>query len=369
MSQPRELLVYPGSPKTGTSALQATLRCNVAQLKAAGWNYLHDPVEGDPHSVGSGNSLRLSAALSGISDGDPLAEFEIIAPAGERSIIAGETLSKMGAEEWFPIIELLEAEGGTIRSVYCVRDLYPFYWSAHNQVVSVFRQAEEFSAGWMAARARSRNTPVGGLIDRYALPLPDAPCVTSQTLLHYETIKENLLEEMILAGGLPLESFDLSQMSSVKRPINRSLTQPEMALMLKINSEVDEFRAQWSGLTLTQRPSPRPVRPVWVPDAYQWLVDNAQPTLDEFNALLPPGTDWRVQILDRSKYELEEVDPHPERSPEFADAIYHLLSFDPSEDYREFLISLLPGGVYDPPPPPGRLRRVASRAKRALTPS
>ncbi len=366
MSKPREVLLYPGSPKTGTTALQAALRCNVAQLKAAGWNYLHDPVEGDPNSKGSGNSLRFSAALSGLSDGDPLAEFEIIAPAGERSIIAGEVFSLTPLDDWSPIIELLEAEGGTIRSVYCVRDLYPFLWSAHNQVVSVFRQTGEFSAGWIAAGG-TKLRPRARLLDTYALPLPDAPCVTSQTLLHYETIKENLLEEMILAGGLPLESFDLSQMSSVKRPINRSLTQPEVALMLAINSEVDEFRSQWSGLALTQRPSPRPVRPVWVPDAYQWLADNAQPTLDEFNAQLPAGTEWKVQILDRSKYELEEVDPHPEESPEFADAIYHLLSFDPTEDYREFLISLLPGGVYDPSPPPGRLRRAAGKVKRTLT--
>jgi hypothetical protein len=193
--------------------------------------------------------------------------------------------------------------------------------------------------------------------------------VTSETFLQYETIRANLIEEMILAGGLPLEALDLSATSSVDRPLNRTLTQPEIALMLEINSEMDGFRSQWSGMTMTRRPSSRPARPVWVPEVYQWLVDNAQPGLDEFNALLPAGTDWKVQILDRSKYEMEEVDPHPERSPEFADAIYHLLSFDPSEDYRKFLISLLPGGVYDPPPPPGRLRRVASRAKRALTPS
>ena len=76
-----------------------------------------------------------------------------------------------------------------------------------------------------------------------------------------------------------------------------------------------------------------------------------------------------MKIFDESTYDYEEVDPHPERSPEFADAIYHLLSFQPSDEFRDFLISLLPGGVYDPPPPPGRLRRVASRAKRALTPS
>lgn len=132
---------------------------------------------------------------------------------------------------------------------------------------------------------------------------------------------------------------------------------------------MDDFRAQWSGTTLSQRPLPRSARPVWVPEVYEWLVDNQQSRIDEFNALLPADTGWKVQILDRSKYEMEELDPHPEQSPGFADAIYYLLSFDPAEDYREFLISLLPGGVYDPPPPPGLLRRVTSRAKRTLTPS
>ena len=74
-----------------------------------------------------------------------------------------------------------------------------------------------------------------------------------------------------------------------------------------------------------------------------------------------------MKILDRSKYELEDPDPHPERSPEYTDAIYYLLSFDPSDDFREFLTALLPGGVYDPPAPPGRLRRAAGKVKRTLT--
>ncbi|MFM9043857.1 MAG: hypothetical protein ACKOPI_06960 [bacterium] len=197
--------------------------------------------------------------------------------------------------------------------------------------------------------------------------MPDSPCVESEAFLRYETIRANLIKEMILAGGLPLEAFGLSATSSVDRPLNRSLLQPELALMHEINAELDDFRSQWSGVTLSQRPSPRPSRPVWVPEVYDWLVEHAQPKLDEFNALLPAGTEWKVQILDESKYELEELDPHPERSPEYTDAIYYLLSFDPAEDYREFLISLLPGGVYDPPAPPGRLRRAAGKVKRTLT--
>ncbi len=368
MAKAREVLLYPGSPKTGTSALQAVLRCNVAQLKAAGWNYLDDPVEGDPTALGSGNGLPLVIGLLGLSDEyEPLEVFERLAPPGERSIISCEAFSDVRPEEWAPIIDLLEAEGGTIRSVYCVRDLYPFLWSAHAQVSAGFKETSSFSSYVTATRMTLWGKR--RILDRYARQLPDSPCVTSETFLRYEVIRANLIEEMILAGGLPLEALDLSAMSSLDRPVNRTLTQPELALMHRINSEMDDFRAQWSGMTLTRRPSPRPARPVWVPEVYQWLVDNAQPRVDEFNALLPAGTEWKVQILDRSKYELEEIDPHPEESPEFADAIYHLLSFDPTEDYREFLISLLPGGVYDPPPPPGRLRRVASRAKRALTPS
>ena len=370
MSGEREILIYPGSPKTGTSALQAVLRCSVEQLKDAGWNYLHDPVEGDPDALGSGNAVLLFAALAGLSDEDPVAEFERLAPPGERSIIASEVLSGLLPEQWSPVTDLLEEEGSTIRGVYCVRDLYPFCWSAYNQVTSVFRSTKEFDVAWVSAKKSPVPlSPKRGLLQKFRMELPDSPCVMPPTYLHYETIRRNVIEEMLRAGGIPIEACQIDLARSPDRPVNRSLSQPEIALMRRINASTDEFRAQWSGLTLTKRPSPKPIRPVYVPEVHQWLVDTQQERLDRFNDDLPPGTDWKLKIFDDSAYDYEEIDPHPEESPEFADAIYYLLSFEPSEDYREMLISFLPGGVYDPPPSPGRLRRVASRAKRALAPS
>ncbi len=367
MGKPREILIYPGTAKTGTSAFQAVLRCSVAGLKAAGWNYLLDPLEGDPDEIGSGNALRLHASLVGSSDADLLEELESLAPAGERSILACEALSAASPDQWAPVVELLEAEGSTIRNVNCVRDLYPFAWSIHNQGVSVFRRSAALDRQWAGAlRDRHGTNPFN---TRYRRQLPDSPSVTSQTFLHYETIRGDLIEQMLTAGGLPNEALRLDLTRSADRPINRSLTQPEVALMRRINVNTDEFRAQWCGLTLTRRPSPKPVRPVYVPEVHQYLIDNLQGLVDRFNDDLPPDTEWRLKIFDESAYDYEEVDPHPEESPEFAEAIYYLLSFQPSDDLRDFLISLLPGGVYDPPPPPGRLRRVFSRAKRALTPS
>ena len=238
MSKPREVLIYPGSPKTGTTALQAVLRCSVPGLKAAGWNYLRDPQEGEPDALGSGNCMRLFPALAGFSDADPLAEFEALAPAGERSIIAGEALSALYLHQWQPILDLLEAEGGTIRSVYCVRDWYPFVWSAYNQMVSVYRLTEPFTADWMPPPMRLQ--PMRTIFEGYDRQLPESPCVTSQVFRHYETIRDRVVEEMLLAGGVPLEACDLSP-SSLDRPINRSLTQPEVALMRKINAFENDF--------------------------------------------------------------------------------------------------------------------------------
>lgn len=367
MTGRREILVYPGSPKTGTSALQAVLRCSVAELKMAGWNYLHDPVEGDPVTSGSGNAVRLYAALAGASDRDPLEELEILAPAGERSILASEALGMLSVDQWSPVIDLLEAEGGTIRAVYCVRDLYPYLWSAHNQGTLGFGLSDGFDRTWV-------ETPIYWKIrrdlldDRYRKHLPESPCVTSWTFLHYETIRGDLVEQMLRAGGLPLEALRLDLTRPADRPINRSLTQPEVALMRQINTHTDGFRAEWCGLTLIQRPAPEPARPVYVPEVHAYLTETWQGEVDRFNDDLPPGTEWELKIFDESAYDYEEIDPHPEQSPEFADAIYYLLSFRPSDDLRDFLISLLPDGIYDPPPPPGTLRRVASRAKRALAP-
>lgn len=367
MSDGREILIYPGSPKTGTTALQSVLRCSVEGLKAAGWNYLEDPLEGEPDALGSGNALPLLLALKGRGDLDPLVEFERLAPPGERSILVCEVLSEVQLHEWSPIIDLLEAEGGAIRSVFCVRDLYPYYWSAYNQRVSVWQLTDEFSVEWFPPRMTF--APERRLDDRYSFRLPDSPCVEPQALLHYETIKGNLVEEMLTAGRLPLEALDLEAASSLKRPLNRSLTQPEIALMRRINAQMESFPAWWAGKTLTERPIPRRVKPVYVPEVHQWLIDDMQETVDTFNAGLPPGTDWELKILDQSGYDFDPPDPQPEASPEYTEAIYHLLSFEPGEALIAYLVSLLPGGVYDPPPPPGLLRRAAGKVKRVLTPS
>lgn len=362
--------MFPGTGKTGTTALQETLRRSKDALHEAGWNYLHDPRQGELNSLSGGNAGRMFRTLSGEFDFDPVAEFERLAPAGQRSIISNEGLSELDPEHWRPVLDLLEREGGTVRSVCCFRDLYPFVWSSYNQRVSVRQESAPFDRDWMPpSMGRRTDRP---LFDVFEFRFPDSPCVTSQTVLHYESIRSDAVRQMLSAAGLPVEVCDLEATGPKRPPLNRSHSQPELALIRRLNANLEPYRAWWSGFTLSQRPyAGGKVRLVFVPEVHHWLEENVAHLVERFNDSLPDGTDWRLSILDESAYDFEEFDPDADQSPEYADAIYYLLSFNPADDYRDYLISLLPGGVYDPPSPSplSRLRGVAAQARRRLKPS
>lgn len=365
MPEPREVVVFPGPGKSGTTALQETLRRSRDGLRQAGWQYLHDPNQETGEPLGSGNGNRLYRALVGGIDLDPVAEFERLAPAGSRSIIACEGLTKLRPHHWRPLLDLLSAEGGSISAVYCFRDLYPYIWSSYNQRVSLQLETGGFGVEWIFAM--EKKPPHDQLFDQYLDRIPDSPGVkTSRTVLHYETIRSDAVRQMLQAAKLPVEVCDLDAGRYRRSPINRSHTQPELALLRRINAKVDPYRAWWSGKTLAERPLARKVRPVYVPEVHEWLEQNHLDHVARFNDSLPPGTEWALKIFDESAYEFEELDPQADQSPEYAEAIYYLLSFDPAEDYRDYLISLLPGGVYDPPSPPSRLRRAAGKLKGSI---
>ena len=341
MTSPREVLIYPGAPKTGTSALQATLRCSVGELSGAGWHYLCDPLAGDPETVGSGNATALYAALSARSDADPLAEFERIAPPGKRSIIASEALFMLSSAEWRPLVELLQSEASSVRVVLCVRDVYPFHVSAYRQNVKLAGATAEFES-WdgEGMEGTSEITEIG-LVERY-LQILEVFGEDRVSLLHYETDRARIVESLLEAGGVPVEACRLDIGGSVAAPRNRTLTQPEVELMRAINSRADAFHAEWCGKTLEARPSQRqrPAGLLHSPTVLEDLGNRAQGSVDRFNELLPAGTPWQLSILDEDLYELEAADPHAAYSAEFADAVEYLLSFGPGEPLRLVLEDL-----------------------------
>lgn len=362
MTSPREVLIYPGASKTGTSALQAVLRCSIEELAAQGWKYLGDPLEGNPDPVGSGNATRLAAALAGRHEADLLAELDQIAPAGERSIIASEGLSTLKRDQWEPLVEALDAEDAKVRVVLCVRDLYPYYASAYGQNVKLAGVTARFEDWDGRGLSGFPDIDDFGLVDRY-LAAGEAFGTDRVSILHYETDRGRITEAMLEAGGFSPDSLDLSAGGSLTRPRNRSLTQAEVELMLRINAQVDPYYSEWCGKTLAERGSIEAPGLLYSPQVVEELSAKVQPELDRFNRSLPPDTNWRLSVLDESRYELEPVDPRAAESPEFAEAVRHLLSFPPDEPLRSVLVSLLPEGASGIPAPPGLVRRVVDRVR------
>lgn len=339
MTSPREVLIYPGAPKTGTSALQAVFRCSVERLSAQGWSYLGDPLEGNPELVGSGNATRLAATLAGRREADLRGELEQIAPVGQRSIIASEGLSTLERDQWMPLVEALDTEGATVRVVQCVRDLYPYYASAYGQNVKLAGVSAAFEDWDGRGLSGLPGLADVGLVGRYLAAI-EAFGADRVSILHYETDRERITEAMLEAGGFSPDSFDLSPGGSLARPRNRSLTQPEIELMLKINSRVDPFYSEWCGKTLAARESVEAPGLLYSPKVFEDLSAKLQSELDRFNRSLPAGTPWQLSMLDEGLYELELADPYAVESPEFAEGLEYLLSFGPGEPLRLVLEEL-----------------------------
>ncbi len=358
MGKPREVLFYPGGPKTGSSALQTMLRCSVPGLRQAGWNYLGDLREGDVMGSATGNGPTLAVELVRAAGEDPSEHFkrkvllnphatdpvellDQLAPPGERSIIAAEALAMLEAEHWAPIFELLESEGSKVKIVLAVRDLYPLCWAGWAQNLKLWGEKLRF-AEWEALDRGGEPLRSIGAFRELTERFPSVLASEDLVFLHYETIRSRLVPTLLEAGGIPLDACDLDAGGSLERPVNRSLTQTEIALMLKINAEADEFQAAWCGQTMILRPGVRPPRIVLYPEVHDALIDRYSDELEEFNSHLPAGADWRLSVLDRNLTEIEADDPEAIGSGEARRAIEFLLSFEPAEDLRNLLESMLP---------------------------
>lgn len=377
MPAPREVLIYPGSPKTGTSALQRMLRCSVTGLRRAGWNYLNDRQEGDSMAPSVGNGLPLmvelfrasgkdpveqfkGTILAGPEAGDPFEEFDKVAPPGERSIVTSEALVLLDFAAWEPIFEMLAAEGSKVRVVYCVRDLYPFAWSAWIQNVKANAYADGFSEAWGISRAFRVCKAAASLLE-VSKSFPSVLAPEDLVFLHYETERKRLIPALLQAGRIPEEACDLGLGGSSRQPVNRSLNQAEVALMREINPQVSLLHSRWCGVTMTMRQSAKPSSVVFHQGAFESIAEVNSQDLERFNAALPVGTDWRLSVLDRSLTQVEEEDPDAIDSREARRALEFLLSFEPETELRELLESLLPRG--------GSLRRVRRRIRSATSSS
>lgn len=358
MGKPREVLFYPGGSKTGSSALQTMLRCSVPGLQQAGWNYLGDLREGDwiGPATGNGPTLAMESVRAAGKDPsehfqrkvlvdphatDPVELLDQLAPPGERSIIAAEALGMLEAEHWAPLFELLESEGSKAKIVLAVRDLYPLSWARWTQDLKIWDEKRRFVDWGYLEKGGAPLRSIGAfreLSERFPSVLASEDLV----FLHYETIRSRLVPTLLEAGGIPPDACDLDAGGSLDRPVNRSLTQAEIALMLKINAEADEFQAAWCGQTMILRPGVRPPRIVLYPEVHDALVDRYSDALEDFNSHLPAGADWRLSVLDPNLTEIEDDDPEAIGSGEARRAIEFLLSFEPAPDLRQLLESMLP---------------------------
>ena len=338
--------------------MQTMLRCSVPGLRQAGWNYLGDLREGDVMGSATGNGPTFAVELVRAAGEDPSEHFkrkvllnphatdpvellDQLAPPGERSIIAAEALAMLEAEHWAPIFELLESEGSKVKIVLAVRDLYPLCWAGWAQNLKLWGEKRRF-AEWEALDRGGEPLRSIGAFREPTERFPSVLASEDLVFLHYETIRSRLVPTLLEAGGIPLDACDLDAGGSLERPVNRSLTQTEIALMLKINAEADEFQAAWCGQTMILRPGVRPPRIVLYPEVHDALIDRYSDELEEFNSHLPAGADWRLSVLDRNLTEIEADDPEAIGSGEARRAIEFLLSFEPAEDLRNLLESMLP---------------------------
>jgi hypothetical protein len=221
MVQPRRLILHIGAPKTGTSAIQRFLASNIENLRLMGLDYLNaEPPRGDLHTTGNGLPIFLYFEHA---EAEPKKLESLINGyfgAQRTAIVSSELLSSITAVGWRHIIDACQAQNITPSAIYYVRNVYPFYISAYNQVVKhngVTESFDEFVEQNSIFNCADRLTFIADLIGAERL-----------NVAHYESEQKNICEHFFSLISPAADKLNFERHTG---RVNRSLDEAELRLM------------------------------------------------------------------------------------------------------------------------------------------
>ncbi len=249
----RTLLLHSGGAKTGTSALQNTLREGAGRLAAAGVTYAGAPRPRSRAAITSGNAPPLAKALAAGDAAEALRLVEGFMGGRPLGLASSETLEGLDERAWRLLAGVAREAGLGLRVVHVVRDPLPLLLSVYDQKVK--RHGEARPVGdW----ARTHTLRVFGHLRRLdALAREGALALR---VLRYEEARADLAGAVL--GALGLRPRLLDGLPGEGARVNRSLDAAEREVMRLVNATFgDRFSRRLSDHLIAAVPDRRPEPP------------------------------------------------------------------------------------------------------------
>jgi hypothetical protein len=236
----KEIILHPGMPKTGTSALQVFLARNHAALKERGVDYL--PIGefnlGLKGSISSGNGSFLARTLlppnspAWIADGERYhAEFHaaVRASTADVGIVSSEMFIDAAREQLEKLLASLRERGIAVKVLYYIRRHDQFLASAYMQQVKR-HGCTDYPETYVRATYRSAPFLKYHSFYRYLADLFGSRNIRCR--IYDEAIRQ---ERGLFRDFLSVLGIDGAGLATDIPDINTSLTPKEVAIMLMIN--------------------------------------------------------------------------------------------------------------------------------------
>lgn len=238
----RTLYIHAGSPKTGSSALQFFLHKNRSILAQTGISYEFSPDVEGPHETAdniSGNGAKLIQACMS-HDPNLAGLIEAYFNGAQAALISTELIYNLSADSLQLLADCCSESRINVSIIVFVRNVGPFLWSAYLQLAKNHLATYSFEEYVL----RVGRFPLAEYMER----LLGAFSKDRIRVLHYDSQKGEIDLALVQSLGLDSEQFERS---FLKRTINRSLSEFELSLMLKVNTIVSDQQLGRFGESLT----------------------------------------------------------------------------------------------------------------------
>jgi hypothetical protein len=219
----RDLVVFTGTHKTGSTALHRYLAANRQILTGLGVRYEITGFEGG--FFGNGQSLFNLLFLQQPNPAEIDKKLEEYVARSERAICLSEDLTRLELREW----ELLSAAflrlGIRPRFLIFIRNVTSYYSSLHSETAKAGLTSKSF-AEFCASNHYS-------YVVRSLKNIAKIFGTAAMNVCHYESIASAIERPMLELLGLKDTQLDRAVLA---RRINRSLIDHELDLMLRLNA-------------------------------------------------------------------------------------------------------------------------------------
>ena len=222
----RILFVHAGGSKTGSTALQNFFEHNFSLLESFGFAYENRLNIKSDLEVTSGNGRLLRDKLIFGDTPDNEIDRLVLTYFGRcnNAICSSEFFQLTQGLEWRKLFEASVRLGVTLKVIFYVRNIIPFFLSSYDQSIKTEGQCRLFDE-WVQEVSWEHFDCLQIIADE--LPHSDIK------LIHFDSKKTDLIRSFLDVLGID-SSFEVSQKYQ-KNQVNRSLNKNEREALIKVN--------------------------------------------------------------------------------------------------------------------------------------